>query len=64
VPASWRLLYRDGESWKAVATMDAYGVAKDRFNVVKFTPVTTTALRLEVQAQERVSMGIEKWTVK
>ncbi len=64
VPASWRLLYKDGDSWKPVETVDQYGTAKDKFNTVKFTPVTTTALRVEVQAQQRVSMGIQKWTVK
>ncbi len=64
VPASWRLLYKDGETWKPVETPDPYGVAKDKFNTVKFTPVTTTALRLEVQAQNNVSMGLQKWTVK
>ena len=64
VPASWRLLYKDGDQWKPVETSDQYGTAKDKFNAVKFTPVTTTALRLEVQAQQKVSMGIQKWTVK
>ena len=64
VPASWRLLYKDGEEWKPVATSDGYGVAKDRFNEVKFQPVTTTALRLEVKAQERFAIGLAKWTVR
>ncbi len=64
VPASWRLLYKDGETWKPVETLDQYGVAKDKFNTVKFTPVITTALRVEVQAQNNVSMGMQKWTVK
>ena len=64
VPASWRLLYKDGEEWKPVETLDQFGVAKDKFNTVKFTPVTTTALRVEVQAQNNVSVGMQKWTVK
>ena len=64
VPASWRLLYKDGEEWKPVETNDPFGVAKDRFNKVTFQPVTTTALRVEVQAQERFSIGVQKWTVK
>ncbi|HWC98653.1 MAG TPA: glycoside hydrolase family 127 protein [Candidatus Sulfopaludibacter sp.] len=64
VPASWRLLYLEGGIWKPVQTVDEYGVAKDKFNLVKFTQVVTTALRLEVQAQENVSMGLQKWTVK
>jgi DUF1680 family protein len=64
VPASWRLLYKDGDQWKPVETAAAFGVAKDRFNAVTFQPITTTGLRVEVQAQERFSMGVQKWTVK
>jgi uncharacterized protein len=64
VPASWRLLYKEGDEWRPVATQDQFGVAKNQFNVVKFTPVTTTALRVELQAQPNVSVGMQKWTVK
>jgi hypothetical protein len=64
VPASWRLLYKDGEEWKPVETGDPFDVAKDKFNVVKFTPVTTTTLRVELQAQSNASVGMQKWTVK
>jgi DUF1680 family protein len=64
VPASWRLLYKDGEEWKPVETSDAYGTAKDGFNTVKFKPVTTTALRVELQAQPNFAIGMQKWTVR
>jgi uncharacterized protein len=64
VPASWRLLYKDGDAWKPVVAIDQYGVARDKFNVVKFTPVITTALRLEIQAQANFSIGLQKWTAK
>ena len=64
VPASWRLLYKDGEEWKTVETSDPYAVEKDKFNTVTFKPVSTTALRVEVSAQERFSVGIQKWTAK
>jgi DUF1680 family protein len=64
VPASWRLLYKDGEEWKPVETSDSYGTAKDRFNTVKFKPVTTTALRVELQALPNFAIGMQKWTVK
>ena len=29
IPASWRLLYRDGESWKPVGNPGAFGTAID-----------------------------------
>jgi hypothetical protein len=64
VPASWRLLYKDGDQWKPVETQDQFAVAKDKFNSVKFTSVTTTALRVELQAQPNYSVGMQKWTVK
>ncbi len=64
VPASWRLLYRDGEVWKPVEAESAYGTALDQFNQVKFKRVKTPALRLEVQLQPGQSAGIEEWTVQ
>ena len=64
VPASWRLLYYDGGEWKPVEASGAYGVERDRYNVASFRPVTTTALRLELQAQPNVSIGIQEWKVK
>lgn len=64
VPASWRILYKDGEEWKPVEAAAAYGVEKDRFNKVTFKPVETTALRVEVVMQPRFSAGIQKWMVK
>ena len=64
VPQSWRILYKEGDQWKPVAAQGAYGVTKDRYNVVRFTPVTTPALRLELQMQPKVSAGIQEWKVK
>lgn len=51
IPASWRILYQDGDEWKPVAAHGAYSVSKDRFNVAHFDAVTTTALRLEIEPQ-------------
>lgn len=64
VPASWRLMYKDGDTWKPVEATLAYGVEKDRWNRVTFKSVTTTALRLEVTVQEKWSAGIQEWKVK
>ena len=63
VPASWRLLYKDGGQWKPVENLTPYGIAKDRFNPVTFAPVTTSGLRLEVTMQPNLSAGIQKWQV-
>jgi hypothetical protein len=64
VPATWRLLYKDGAGWKPVEAAEGYGVARDRFNRVAFTAVTTGALRIEVSMQPTFSAGLQEWTVK
>ena len=63
VPASWRILYRDGAEWKPVVSTP-FGVARDVFNHVEFKPVTTTALRIEVVMQPKFSAGLQEWKVK
>lgn len=66
VPASWRVLYRvgDGDEWKPVRARSPYGVDRDRFHRVEFEPVTTGALRLDVQLREGVSAGVLEWRVE
>src|SRR5205823_4511001 len=64
VPKSWRLLYRDGDTWKPVENNALYGVQKDQYNRVTFKPVTTSALRLEVTLQPNWSAGIQEWRVQ
>ena len=41
-----------------------FPVAKDRFNSATFAPVTTDAVRLEVQLQKGFSGGILQWRLK
>lgn len=64
VPAGWKLLYRDGEQWKPVDAQGEYGIEKDAWNRVTFTPVTTTALRLEIVLQPGQSAGVQEWRVR
>jgi hypothetical protein len=63
VPQSWRLLYRDGTTWKLVANPHGFGVQKDRFNEARFDRIHTDALRLEVQLQPEFSGGLLEWRV-
>jgi hypothetical protein len=66
-PASWQVLYRDGDAWKPVNekgpragnTGAAAGVAE----TASFDPVETSALRLQVQLQPGKSGGILEWRV-
>jgi len=64
VPASWRLLYKSGDKWLPVAAAGPYRVAKDAWNTVRFAPVRTTGLRLEIEEQKDWSVGVHEWKVK
>lgn len=64
VPESWRVLYKKGNAWKPVKNKNNYEVQKDKYNKLKFNPVKTSALRLEVKLQNKYSGGILEWQVK
>ena len=64
VPATWRLLYKDGDTWKPVEATGAYGVERNQYNVVSFKPVTTGALKIELTMQQNWSAGLQEWKVK
>lgn len=64
LPASWKLLYKDGNQWKPVENTIPYTIEKNKFNKVTFKAVTTTAFKLEVTLQGKSSAGIHEWKVK
>jgi DUF1680 family protein len=64
VPAGWRILYKTGDDWLPMSPAGEYGLAKDAWNTVKFKPVRTTALRLEVRMQPDWSAGVHEWKIK
>jgi DUF1680 family protein len=64
VPASWKLLYKDGDGWKPVDAADAFGVVRNGWNRLAFKPVMTNALRLEIVMQPGFSAGVQEWKVK
>ena len=71
IPKSWRLLYweegtddSDDSTWKPVWSTDGFPVAKDGWNEVHFEPVKTTKVRLEMVAQDSVSVGVHEWEIK
>jgi hypothetical protein len=63
-PASWGLLYKDGDTWKPVKTSRSFGTALNQFNTITFESVETTGLRLEAQLEPNVSAGILEWRVE
>ena len=50
-PESWKLLYKDGNTWKEVKNNLPYGTELDKYNKVSFDPITTSELKMVVQLQ-------------
>ena len=63
LPKSWRILYRNGDDWKEVVAPGGYPVAADQFTSIDFDPLTSSALRIEVQLQDGATAGLFKWGV-
>jgi hypothetical protein len=62
LPASWRLLWWDGQGWQTVKAN--YSAERDKFNEVTFEPITTTRLRIEVEQQRGKAAGIVEWRIE
>ena len=64
VPKSWKLFYKDNSgNWQPVNALSAYGTEKGEGNTVRFSPVTTSAIKLEVVQQEKNASGLFEWKV-
>lgn len=65
VPKSWKVYYKDvAGNWVDVENPDQYGVKKGAPNTVRFDPVKTSALKLEVVLPEKNASGIYEWEVE
>lgn len=64
IPASYKIFYKQNNQWIEVKPTAPYSIAKDQYNTVQFAPVSTTALRMEVQLPVDNSAGIHEWIVK
>lgn len=64
IPASWKVLYKSGNDWVPVKNIGDYPIAKDKYNTIKFEPVKTTALKIEIQQPADNSTGVHEWIVK
>ena len=65
MPKSWNIYYRDRQGkWQPVTEADKFGVEKGTPNTVNFNPVTTDAVKLEVELPDGNSSGIFEWEVK
>jgi uncharacterized protein len=64
LPVAWKIYYKKDEQWVPVKNINAYHISKDQINTIKFDPIKTTGLKLEVQLPEKYASGVHEWTVK
>jgi len=64
IPVSYKLLYKKGDQWLPVEATSPYEICKDKFNLLHFKPVNTTALRMEIQLPKEHATGVHEWAVK
>lgn len=63
LPASYRVLYWNGNDFLPVSNAKGLGVSGNQFNSTTFDPVTTEKLRLEIVSDGKKSIGILEWKV-
>ena len=63
LPKAVRLKYWDGNSFVAVTEVSGPGLAKNKYNTATFGEISTTRLRLEMDAEGTFSTGILEWKV-
>jgi DUF1680 family protein len=65
VPKAWRLLYKDDAGkWQPAPGNPDYAVRKVEPVKVTIDPVTTSALRIELDLVDNFSAGLYEWTVE
>jgi len=69
VPKSFRLHYRDGDTWKDLGGPDGSplkvedALKKDQPNRIRVARVTTDAVRLEIDLRDGFSAGMLEWAI-
>ena len=64
VPASWRLLYKEGNEWKPVTALEPMELIRIATIVLRSSLSQHHGLRLEITMQPKWSAGIQEWKVK
>jgi len=64
IPASYTILYKQGDAWVPVKNLTGYSPVKDKYDVVRFEPVRTTAIRLEIQLPQNYATGVHEWIIQ
>ncbi|MFI1742934.1 glycoside hydrolase family 127 protein [Thalassobellus sediminis] len=65
VPESWTLYYKNKtDEWIPIENTSEYGIKKGFGNEVRFKPIKTNALKLEVKLAKKNAAGIFEWEVE
>ncbi|WP_207531741.1 glycoside hydrolase family 127 protein [Desertivirga arenae] len=64
IPDSYQVLYLKDGKWEPVSQLSSSGIEKDKYNVLKFKPVKTKALKLELKLPVDNASGIHEWIVQ
>ena len=65
VPKAWRIYYKNSNGeWQPVAGADKYPTTKGSACTVNFEPVTTTAVKMEIDLPSDNSAGLFEWSVQ
>ncbi len=64
LPKAWRLFYQNASgAWKPVEAPSAFTIRKGEPVKVTFKPVTTRAMKIEIDLQDDYSAGLYEWEV-
>lgn len=63
-PKRWRLYYDNNGQWQEVKNRNEYGVQLNIINTTDFEPVTTKAVKIEIDLPEDCSSGIHEWIIE
>jgi hypothetical protein len=64
IPASYEILFKQGNEWVPVKVKSPYNIAKDKYNTVQFEPVLTTGIRMKIKLPVNHATGVHEWIVK
>lgn len=63
-PLRWRLYYDKDGKWELVENKNEYGIQLNIINTTDFAPVTTTAVKIEVDLPEDCASGVHEWIIE
>jgi hypothetical protein len=61
IPESWTVSYMNAAGeYELVDNKTSYGIEKNMFNRLGFTPVKTNAIKIEIKLQKQWSAGVQE----